>query len=463
MPCYRRGMASDLAQRVAACWDGWPRSRVARGLVVGVSGGVDSMVLLDLLSHVARQQGLRLTVAHAHHGLRGAAADGDAEMVRQVTTRWGWNWATTRLDVRGERERTAESMEMTARRLRHRFLARTAREVGARAVALAHHADDQVELFMLRLFRGAGGDGLGGMASQGTSPADPDICLLRPLLGVTKAELLDYAGAQGLEFREDASNQDPSIPRNHLRHTVLPWLREQVGAHLDRTVLRCAELVRADAECVEELARQWMTARRRRPFARLPVAIQRAVVRRQLWDLGVPVDFEQVERLRLSESRQSVSTGRLVHRNGTGRIQVIEPAGTFREESQELPVLDRGRTEFSGVTLKWRKIAGAGRRGSSARAVGEQFDADAVGERVVLRHWRPGDRFQPLGMPRSAKLQDLFINRKVPAALRRSRLLGTTLSGEIFWVEGLPPGEGFKVVSTTRRRLVWSWQRPTEP
>jgi len=454
-------MPSDLAQRLGASAKAWSRSLIAGGVVVGVSGGVDSMVLLDLLSHFAREQGLRLTVAHAHHGLRGAAADGDAEMVQKVTARWGWDWVTTRLDVRGERERTAESMEMTARRLRHRFLARTAREVGARAVALAHHADDQVELFMLRLFRGAGGDGLGGMASQGTSPADPDICLLRPLLGVTKAELFDYAGAQGLEFREDASNQDPSIPRNHLRHTVLPWLREQVGAHLDRTVLRCAELVRADAECVEALANQWMRARRRRPFVRLPVGVQRAVIRQQLWDLGVPVDFEQVERLRLSESKQSVSTGRLVQRNVTGRIQVSESAGIFRDESRELPVLDRGRTEFSGVTLTWRKVAGGGRRAGSARAGVEQLDADAVGERVVLRHWRPGDRFQPLGMPRATKLQDLFINRKVPAALRRSRLLGTTLSGEIFWVEGLPPGERFKVSSTTRRRLVWSWQRLT--
>lgn len=453
-------MPSDLAQRLGASAKEWSRSLIAGGVVVGVSGGVDSMVLLDLLSHFARQRGLRLTVAHAHHGLRGVAADGDAEMVRQVTVRWGWDWVTTRLDVRGEGERTSESMEMTARRLRHRFLARTAREVGARAVALAHHADDQVELFMLRLFRGAGGDGLGGMAGQGTSPADPDICLLRPLLGVTKAELLDYAGAQGLEFREDASNQDSSIPRNHLRQTVLPWLREQVGAHLDRTVLRCAELVRADAECVEALASQWMSARRRRPFGRLPVAVQRAVIRQQLWDLGVPVDFEQVERLRLSESRQTVATGRLVQRNVMGRIQVSEPTGTFRKESRELPVLERGRTEFSGVTLTWRKVAGGGRRAGAARAGVEQLDADAVGERVVLRHWRPGDRFQPLGMPRATKLQDLFINRKVPAALRRSRLLGTTLSGEIFWVEGLPPGEAFKVSSTTRQRLVWSWQRP---
>lgn len=456
-------MSSPLVDALAQCWSAWPRRVIAGGIVVGVSGGADSVALVSALSGLARKRGVALTVAHAHHGLRGADADADAVLVQQLAVRLGWAWVTARLNIRGEMNRTAESVEMTARRLRHAFLARTAREVGAAAIALAHHADDQVELFLLRLFRGAGGDGLGGMPALGPSPADPGITLLRPLLGVAKSELIQYVNDVGAEFREDHSNHDLAIPRNHLRQVVLPWLRDAVGPHLDQVIRRTAEIVGADAASVDALADTWLAARRPKAFSRLTTAVQRAVVRRQLWDLGCPVEFDLVERLRLTQTRQSAAAGRSLQRQATGRIQPARaPApADFQPEQQCILMGAQGTHTFAGVRLKWRvKPVKALPARAETGAPLELFDAAAVGSQITLRHWQPGDRFQPLGFSRPTKLQNLFTNRKVPAAERRQRVLATTADGIIFWVEGLPPGERFKTRTETRSQLQWSWVRP---
>ena len=457
-------MTTSLHQQVARNWDSWPSALKAAGLVVAVSGGADSVALLDALSGFARRDGVRLTVAHANHGLRGRDSDADAASVGELAARLGWPCVITRLDIRGEKERTQESLEMTARRLRHAFLARTARETGARAVALAHHGDDQVELFLLRLFRGAGGDGLGGMAERSASPADPGITLLRPLLTVTRAEILDYLRQQQLEFREDASNQDESIPRNHLRHTILPWLRREVGEHLDRVIRRTSEIVRADADCVDEWAVKWMSARRHERFAALPVAVQRAVIRRQLWDLNCPVDFELVERLRLTQSNQSVTAQTTLKRTPSGRLEPMAPAAPFNPDRTTVTLKPSGRTQFDGLHLRWHRSSRSHFKPSKPNAASrEQFDATRVGDVIQLRHWQAGDRFQPLGMPQATKLQNLFTNRKVPAAERRQRVVATTADGTLFWVEGLPLGEAFKIQPSTQSRLNWTWQRPQVP
>ncbi|MEI6356636.1 MAG: tRNA lysidine(34) synthetase TilS, partial [Verrucomicrobiota bacterium] len=193
-------------------------------IVVAVSGGTDSIVLLDLFHRVAIRDGLHLVVAHANHQLRGEASDRDEAFVLGLAARLGHPAVSGRLDVRAEMARSRTSVEMSARKLRHAFLARTAAEHRASVVALAHHADDQAELFLLRLLRGAGGEGLGGMAWNSPSPADPSRTLVRPLLGLPKAELLAHLKAKRLESREDSSNEDRDILRNRIRHELLPVL-----------------------------------------------------------------------------------------------------------------------------------------------------------------------------------------------------------------------------------------------
>src|SRR5208337_2330462 len=151
------------------------------------SGGVDSMVLLHALHRLAKQHGWQLTVAHFNHRLRGRASDADENLVRRTAAAMKLAVVAGRADVKAFARKSKLSIEMAARKLRHEFLAREARKRKIRIVALAHHADDQVELFFLRLLRGTGGEGLAGMKWRSPLSADPRLTLVRPLLDVTKA------------------------------------------------------------------------------------------------------------------------------------------------------------------------------------------------------------------------------------------------------------------------------------
>lgn len=418
------------------------------------------MVLLQVLTPLARERGVGLVVAHANHGLRGAESERDEAFVLAAATGLGWECVVQRLNVRDEMTRTRESLEMAARRLRHRFLAGTAREHGATAIALAHHAGDQAELFLLRLLRGAGGAGLGGMAAESPSPADPELRLIRPLLGFSRGEILGFATATGLEFVEDSSNQDVSLPRNRVRHALLPLLRRDFNPAVEDALVRAAELVGADAECVRELALKWLRSQRHQSFARLPVAVQRAVLREQLWRAGHEPDFELVERLRLAGQPVSLSPRETAARGVDGGVCIrpVTPAADFSGFRRTLDLRrPRPFTRVDGTEIHWRLAPATMPPTPPAKGL-EQFDAGKVGRHVVLRRWQPGDRFQPLGLPAASKLQDLFVNRKIPVARRRGLLVATTRAGEIFWVESLPPGEKFKLTGRTRTRLVWEFR-----
>ena len=454
------------------------RALLPRGTeaLVAVSGGLDSMVLLHLLHEQAARHDWRLTVAHFNHQLRGRASDGDARFVAAAALRLQLPCECGGGDVRAEARRSGESLEMAARKLRHAFLARTAREQDCPRVVLAHHADDQVELFFLRLLRGASAEGLAGMDWSNPSPADAEITLIRPLLATPKSVLRQEAEARGLRFREDASNARLDILRNRLRHELLPLLRASYQPGLDAIVGRLTETLGAQADCIGEAVKRWR--RTNKPaFGRLPVAVQRAWLAEELLAMKREPDFTLIERLRSEPSRPvEVGPGERIQRVRVGHhgdkhesLQILraKPARASGEPSQahplRLPVSQaqaKARVVFGGVEFTLRDLRGCS---LPARQKGtEYFDADVVGAAVVLRHWRPGDRFQPLGLPAPAKLQDLFTNAKVPREERHRRVLLATDAGCIIWVEGLRLGEPAKVTSTTRRRLRMTWRRLAE-
>jgi tRNA(Ile)-lysidine synthase len=431
------------------------------GVLVAVSGGVDSMVLLHALHALAAGQGGRLVVAHFNHRLRGAASEGDARFVERAARRLGLECVVEAGDVRGLARARGWSVEMAARELRHEFLARTAKRLGLGVVALAHHADDQVELFFLRLLRGAGG-GLAGMKWRSPSPADKSVMLIRPLLDQPKAALAAFARAKKIRFREDGSNASVDILRNRVRRELLPLLRRRYAPGSERAVLRAMEIVGDEAAFVQAVARGWLRQRRRGPFAELPVAVQRQCVCLELARLGVAAEFELVERLRLQPGvRHSWQDGWLLREAASGRVSVERTAPTQVNPGAKHVELRpaRGSVAFADVQVKWQ-IKPRVRVALVRHAQGcERFDADAVGPRVVLRHWRPGDRFQPSGLARPVKLQDLFTNAKVPARERHRRLVAVAADGRIFWVEGLRISEPFKLGAATRTELVWRWRR----
>jgi tRNA(Ile)-lysidine synthase len=431
-------------------------------VVVAVSGGLDSIVLLRVLRDLSTSRSWGLVVAHFDHQLRGSASRADARFVKCAAEALDLQLLHGQGDVARFARDQKISVEMGARVLRHRFLARASREAKAAAVALAHHADDQVELFFLRLFRGAGVEGLSGMDWSGISPEDRGVRLIRPLLEERREALARYARERRIAYREDASNRSLDIMRNRIRHELLPELRRRYQASLEAVVLRTMVTLRDTASFVAEQAQAWRRARRKKPFVRQPIALQRYILSIQLRELKVPVDFDLVERLRLaSGERVSAGTGRFLSRDPFGTV--VQTTGQeFGTEEAELRLGEgRGASRFGGMELRWRVVSlRRARRGSGVgEAQTEVFDADKVGSVIVLRHWRRGDRFQPSGLGRPAKLQNLFVNRRIPRDGRHQLVIATTAKGTIFWVEGLRISEGFKLDKTSKHGLKWVWHR----
>jgi tRNA(Ile)-lysidine synthase len=244
---------------------------------------------------------------------------------------------------------------------------------------------------------------------------------------------------------------------------LLPLLRERYQPRLARTVLRYLELAQGESYFVSEAAERWLAQRRKTPFSRLAEPVQRRLVQLQLFKLKQPLDFELIEHLRLHPNRPvSTGTGVRLIREGDGRVSLQRVAKeVFRAASLRVNLRRRRAVDFGTVKLSWKIADEAGMK-QTRRPNVEQFDADKVGAEVCLRHWQPGDRFQPIGAAHPSKLQDIFTNLKVPPAERRQRVVGVTAEGRVFWVEGLRMAEGFKLDKTTVRRLKWAWERNAE-
>lgn len=426
-------------------------------ILVAVSGGLDSMVLLHVLHQLAPSHGWSLAVGHFNHLLRGRESALDLQFVRRVAEKWGLKFAEGHGNAANAARKDGVSIEMAARRLRHGFLARVAKRHGARTVALAHHADDQVELFFIRLLRGASLEGLGGMNWKSPSPADAQVELARPLLGVEKEELRQYAADQHIAFREDSTNHRLDVPRNRIRNQLLPLLRRHYQPALRQVILRLMRQMDDTAGFVAAASRDHP---QRGEFSKLAPAIQRWRLSKQLTALGIEVDFERLETLRLrANAPVMVEPEIVVLRDAQGRIirrPLTNPAFNATEEVVNLNGL-RGTISLDAVSIRWRKRKSAGL--PARQALREYFDADQIGSGVILRYWRAGDRFQPVGMTASVKLQDWFVNRKVPRQDRHRLIIATTQRGEIFWVEGQRIGERFKIRPQTQTQLRWEWER----
>ena len=276
----------------------------AAPLCVAVSGGADSVALLHALVRLRAWLGGRppygLVAAHFHHGIRGAEADADAAFVADLCGSLGVPLRIGRGDVPSEAARTGESEEMAARRLRHAFLAATAAERGAEALATGHTLDDQAELFFLRLKRGASARGLSGMRpfepASGASPAR-----VRPLLRVRHAALADWLRSEGLAWREDATNASDDADRNRIRHRVVPAVLDAFGPSALATLARTMDLLRDDADLLDALAADENESIRHSAFGIQHSSLLRRRIAAALYAAGVDpeaVTLDAIERIR---------------------------------------------------------------------------------------------------------------------------------------------------------------------
>ena len=435
-------------------------------VVVSVSGGADSMALLSVLHNLVSAYRLTLFVAHVDHRLRNWESSRDAAFVENYADRLGLPFHRVDVDVKFLKRRTGMSSQQAARQLRYGALLFLRDSLAATHVALGHNADDQAETVLLRLLRGAGAAGLAGIPAM-------RMPFIRPLLGVHRDSIHSYLSSAGIPWVEDSSNTNRAYQRNRVRLELMPVMggyRPGIARRLRQT----ADMLRADNDMLDEetavraqeaLGQEVgtsMLAIRRAPFAAAPLAMQRRLLRYTLDRLPNPErdgGFQDIEAL----VRFTVSCGRIGRRLTLAGGVLAEwhhdavllwKAGSLPATGMSLPLPVPGFLSLKGISLlvraktltldrEWRGLAEAGRAFACPRAAATP---------LTVRFPKPGDRFQPLGAGGSQKLQDFFVNCKVPRALRP--YIPLVLSGgRIVWVVGHRIAEPFKVRAGTRRVL----------
>jgi tRNA(Ile)-lysidine synthase len=271
-----------------------------RQYLIAVSGGRDSVALLDQLVRLGFR---RMIVCHLNHQLRGRSGDADARFVEKLAKDYGLDFVGQSVDVRARAARTKSSIEAAGRDARYSFFAQTARKRRCRTVFLAHHADDLVETFCLNLFRGAGASGLASMRKLSRRTVEGVVLTIaRPLLTVWRDDIDRYVRRHRLTFREDASNRCLEPLRNRIRHRAIPYLEKALGKDVRRNIFRTASIVAEEEKFLQDSIRGVQMRRRDldlKSIRNLPTALQRRTLHQWLRAGNVSnVGFDLVERVR---------------------------------------------------------------------------------------------------------------------------------------------------------------------
>ncbi|MFY9942602.1 MAG: tRNA lysidine(34) synthetase TilS [Desulfobacterales bacterium] len=451
-------------------------------VLVAVSGGADSICLLHVLLALAPEYGLRLGVAHLHHGLRGEAADRDARFVADLARRCNLPVFLGTADVRGLKQQRRLCLEEAARHARYDFLAHIARQHHFSKIAVGHQQDDNVELTLMFLIRGSGARGAGGI------PPVRENRIVRPLIDTKREDILSYLKANGLDCISDATNQDNVFLRNRIRLQLLPALAKDYNPRIREALARFARVTRAEDDWLESLTAPILKAvclaqsdtsmtLSVEALRSLHPAAQRRVLRGCLETVKGSlrrITFEHIEAV-LALASNGARRGsldlpdRIRVQRSPDRLQVSlaqKPLRTLTPDSPVAPTKDfnypvpdpvsetvsialpeiRGRLEFRRISSE--KVPTTRHAGGFVAF----FAIDALSFPLTIRNVRPGDRFTPFGMAGRQKVHRFFIKQKIP---RESRIrYPLLLSGtKIIWVAGLRMDQTARLTPGTRRVL----------
>lgn len=432
-------------------------------VVLAVSGGADSMALLHLFSELREPWNLGLHVAHLDHRLRpGAAAD--AEFVRVQAQRRGLPVTVEGADVRALAAREKRSLEDAGRAARYRFFAQVAGAVGARAVATAHTRDDQIETVLMALRAGGPWEMLAGIPPvRGLGTAR----VVRPLRELTREDAAACLRAAGLPWREDPTNRDPGPRRNQIRLAELPRLRDRYP-EAPLLLWALGEAARqADAAIVRLVAARYgqATSREdhtvhvaREAFRALPASLRRRLLAAAVAEASGTV--QPVPRVLLEQALRAAERGRVggeipvgsaVLRIGYEQLDVVPAVAAPQAGEYRLAVPGDVHAAGFGLVLSAELLPrdAAGGAGPDEAV----FDAACLRAPLVIRPWRPGDRFKPSGLGGNKKLQDFFVDAKIPRWRRSTVALLTDGEDRILWVIGLRRSAACEVTERTNSVL----------
>jgi tRNA(Ile)-lysidine synthase len=433
---------------------------------VAVSGGIDSMVLLDILAGLQAELHITLTVLHLNHGIRGKEAARDQRFVQDLSDRYSLPYLGKEVDVPAYKKQKSLSLQEAARELRYLFFEQAMDTLDLDKVAIGQTADDQAETVLMRLIRGGGARGLKGIpAVRGR--------YIRPLIEVWREELLQYARHKGLSFVQDSSNLKKEYLRNRIRHELLPML-QGYNPGIKQRLLHLARILGEDDSYLEGLAQEIAKGIVMKDeevsisipsLLSLPLTLQARVLQGAFAGLasGSILEYPHIE---------SVMT--LIQGTG-GSKRVTLPGGYWAMRSYdnlllgregdawegmagEIELLIPGRTRLDGLGMELEAAIAESRLGPQAEPDTAFLDFHQLALPLRVRTFRFGDCFIPLGMSSPKKLKNFFIDLKIPRAKRLK--IPLVISGDdICWVAGWRIDERFKIRPDTKKTLKLSLRR----
>lgn len=429
-------------------------------ILVGVSGGVDSVVLLDILHVLSFEHGYSLSVAHVNHGLRGADAKRDEKFVRSLAPKYDIPCHSTHVQVKEFAKKHSLSEEVAARELRYKFFRQTASTIRANSCATAHTADDAAETLLMNLFRGTGLSGLAGIPPR--RPLVKKTQLIRPLLQLSKEEIISYAQERELEWYEDETNTLTTYSRNKVRHEVLPRLKEDFNPKIIESLNRTATLLRkADGFIESFIDSTYHSVVNEKEdscvidihkLEALHEFLRSEIIERCISTLtfGRTVSFASMDRIlslldKEVGARETIVNNLIALRN-RGEIVLM-----YEQHLQEvfLTMYKLGTYTIGKYTLTLEECHRNDVRIGQDKMV-EFFDYDRLPYRLTLRTWHAGDILHAIGLNGHVKISDLLTNEKVDTGERAGKLVLAT-STDIIWACGLRMSEDFKITNETRR------------
>ena len=441
--------------------------RSGEAIVVGFSGGVDSLALLVALYELRHPLDCQLHIAHLNHQLRGDSTS-DAELVKQYANLLKLPFTIKKIDIPALIKQRNQSIEALARKERYEFFETVSKKIGATKVALGHQRNDQAETVLMNLLRGAALTGLRGILPI------RDGKFIRPLLDFSRTEIEEFVAEQGLQPCEDSTNWDRNFLRNRIRLDLLPLLKRDYNRNIQNTLAQNAELLRAESDYLEDIARKALDACLAEPATHDVVILNRLMflrhhpaLRRRILRLAIgqiqgdmkELAFNHSEfMLQLSEgkspNRQLNLPNNLEFLRAYNQLIIQRPTSKIGEF--EYTVAVPGDNNFPALNaVMVATIVEAPSRKASYVLDGKfqaVFDVDQIQMPLKIRSRRAGDRFQPFGMKGTKKVKDFFIDAKVPQRMRQSIPILVT-GDEILWVVGHRTSEKCKVSNKTRRFL----------
>lgn len=452
----------------------------SNAILVGVSGGPDSVALIHILTQISTQFSLKLAVVHLNHTLRGTESENEARFVASLAKTQGLPFYVKTVNIPRLQKRSGGSLETLGRQERYRFFLEIAKREKYDQIALGHHADDNAELVLMNLLRGSGLKGMSGIPPV-RDAGEGQCRIIRPLIRCTKSEIIAFLDHKKLTYRVDKSNTNPQFLRNRIRCQLLPLLRKTYNPRIDSALNRFASITRIDDE--------WMNSVVARRFneAVLEVDSNRVVleinglrkahpaIQRRILREGIRRVKGDLRRIRFDHIQSALSILSQKGFNGSldlpGRIRIRRDSSrlTFTCEKVALRKLKARGDARPEVVFQYRidgpcsmvikeirmklnfsKIHMAQiSRISSSEYRGALFDMDKLVFPLILRNPNPGDRFRPLGMSGTQKVNRFFINQKIP---RKDRAGWPVMisQGRIVWIVGHRIDESVKIDSKTR-------------